>query len=51
MENIGVKLAFETLPGGSVKESIVRTGGMVTSSKTLTPNDWEAKVAAMQKTE
>jgi hypothetical protein len=50
LPNLGVKMAFDQLPGGDVKESIQRAGSAVTT-KTLAPNDWQATVSALQKLE
>jgi len=48
---LGVKLAFDQLPGGQVKESIEKTKGAVTATKTLEPSAWQAAVTSMQRTE
>lgn len=50
LPNLGVKLAFEQLTGGEVKELIEKNGG-VTSTRTLAPNDWQAAVTSMKRLE
>ena len=49
--NLGVKLAFEPLTGGEVKETLEKVGGSVTSVKTLAPNDWKATASTLQRLE
>ncbi len=49
--NLGVKLAFEPLSGGEVKESLEKVGGAVTSVKTLAPKDWQATASTLQRLE
>jgi len=51
LPNLGVTLAFDPLPGGEIKESIEKTGGIVTKIKTLTPSDYQKKVTLMQQIE
>lgn len=51
LPTLGVRLAFDQLPGGDVKESIQKVGGAVTSTKTLAPSDWRATVLSMQQLE
>ena len=51
LPNLGVKLAFDQLPGGDVKESVQKIGGQALSSKTLTPNDWHTALNSMEKLE
>jgi hypothetical protein len=51
LPNLGIKVAFDQLPGGDVKESIQKVGGAVTTTKMLAPNDWQATVSSMEKLE
>jgi hypothetical protein len=51
LPNLGVKLAFNQLPGGDVKESVERAGGVVTETKTLAPAEYQKKVTLMQQIE
>jgi hypothetical protein len=51
LPNLGVKLAFDQLPGGEVKESLEKAKGAVTNTKTLDPNAWQAAVTSMQRIE
>ena len=51
IDNLGVTLVFDALPGGEIKESIEKTGGAVTLTKTLTPSAWQAAVSSMQRIE
>jgi hypothetical protein len=51
LPNLGMKLAFDQLPGGDVKESIEKAGGAVTSTKTLAPAAWQATVTSAQRLE
>ena len=50
LPGLGVKLAFEQLPGGEVKESIEKAGNTVTT-KTISTSDWPATVTSMQRIE
>ena len=49
--SLGVRLAFDQLAGGQVKESIERAKGASTTTKTLEPNAWQAAVTSMQRIE
>jgi hypothetical protein len=49
LPNLGVKMAFDQLPGGQVKESIEKAGGVVSSTRTLDLNNWEKSVQSMQR--
>jgi hypothetical protein len=48
LSNLGVKLVFDQLPGGEVKESIKSAQGTVTSTKTLGSQVWQETTKAMQ---
>jgi hypothetical protein len=49
LPNLNVKMAFDQLPGGEVKESIEKAGGVVASTKTLDSSAWQKTVQSMQR--
>ena len=51
LPSLGVKIGFDRLSTGDVKETIEKTGGAVTATKTLAPPEWQSTIAAMQRIE
>jgi hypothetical protein len=49
LPNLGMKLSFDQLPGGDVKESVEKAGGSVVSNKTLAPAAWQATLTSAQR--